>query len=225
MRVINADKALLWRNALFPRFASPQMLGTIIKVTTNGLCNGANSGSATASCDSESMVFTGKNDRMQDTAPTNSMEHLRSLSSDRKKGPRNNNISRIANHPSSTRSIPSLKKFLHWQRVIHQYRHFLKAIANIDDPKWRNQLRSDVRKGYKDVIGSTDSIVIQMALKEGDVRLKQLHSIICYDSTTNEAKRKLQPEEKAGELSSWIHLNNEEDQRGRVGIDWPWNKN
>jgi hypothetical protein len=103
---------------------------------------------------------------MQDTAPTNGMEHLQSLSSDRKRGPRNNNISRIGNHPNSIPSIPSLKKFLHWQRVIHQYRHFLKAIANIEDPKWRNQLRSDVRKGYKDVIGSTDSIVIQMALKE-----------------------------------------------------------
>jgi hypothetical protein len=63
------------------------------------------------------------------------------------------------------------------------------------------------------------------SVHKGDVRLKQLHSIICYDSTTNEAKRKLQPEEKAGELSSWIHLNNEEDQRGRVGLDWPWNKN
>ncbi len=56
------------------------------------------------------------------------------------------------------------------------------------------------------------------------MRLKQLHSIICYDSTNNAAKLKPQGEEQEGEFSSWIYLNDKEDQRGRVGLDWPWSR-
>jgi hypothetical protein len=75
--------------------------------------------------------------------------------------------SRITNYSKTSEpTVPSFKEFLHRQRVIHQYRDFMKALAKIDDPIWRNQLQHDVKQGYKDHLRSTDSLANQMALKE-----------------------------------------------------------
>lgn len=167
MGVINAGKGLLLKNAQFnpPRLVSPLMFYAMMKFSTKGFCNDTNCSSVTDGNANESTWFTGKHDRVQDTASMNCVEHHQSISRDRKRGPRSLK-SKIAIYQKSMPSIPSLKEFLHQQRVIHQYRHFLRAIANIDDPKWRDQLLCDVRKGFKDLRSSTDSIANQMALKE-----------------------------------------------------------
>ena len=75
---------------------------------------------------------------------------------------------------NSSSEIPSLHEFMHRQKVIGQYRHFLKAINSIDDndDKSRIGLINEVRNGYKSLIGEVDKLTITMAVK--DVRYKYI---------------------------------------------------
>ena len=78
---------------------------------------------------------------------------------------------RILNKSSRERrsklgATTSFKEFLRRQRVVHQYRGFMKALSKIDDPIWRDQLKCDVRTGYGINMKNQDDLAIQMAIKE-----------------------------------------------------------
>lgn len=115
----------------------------------------------------------------------------------------------------------TFKEFLRRQRVVHQYRGFMKALSKIDDPIWRDQLKCDVQKGYSINKKNQDDIAIQIAIKEGDVRLKQLYSMVGYNDIST-SKLKVANEESNS--SSWLHIKDDVDKRGRVGQEWPWNR-
>ena len=52
-----------------------------------------------------------------------------------------------------------------------------------------------------------------MAVKEGERKLKELKSLVGYSD--NNAQH---------DDDSWLNIKDEDDPRGRVGEDWPWNK-
>lgn len=70
------------------------------------------------------------------------------------------------NNSNTNDSIPTLKEFMHRQKVISQYRGFLKAIRNIDDINAQRTMKNEVRTGFKSMIHEKDKISISMALKE-----------------------------------------------------------
>jgi len=56
---------------------------------------------------------------------------------------------------------------------------------------------------------------------KGDVRLKQLYSMVGYNDVSN-SNLKVANEESNG--SSWLHIKDDFDKRGRVGQEWPWSR-
>jgi hypothetical protein len=62
--------------------------------------------------------------------------------------------------------IPSLKEFIHVQKVKHQYRDFLRATKNITDPVFQTQAMNEIRQSYASVKNDSDSLSISMAFQE-----------------------------------------------------------
>ena len=151
------------------------------------------------------------------------------------------------------KSIPSLKEFMHRQTVLHQYRNFLKTLSFIDDVTWRNQLIQDVSSTFRRNHRETNPVAIKMALKEGERQLAQLQSIVGYhhhqhhknnnnnNNNNNNHNRSSHTENNAvmsdsvknnttlldpsqNDPDSWINTADKEDPRGRVGVEWPWQK-
>mmetsp|Transcript_6549 Transcript_6549/g.9536 ORF Transcript_6549/g.9536 Transcript_6549/m.9536 type:complete len:182 (+) Transcript_6549:98-643(+) len=107
--------------------------------------------------------------------------------------------------------VPSLKDFMHQKKVIGQYRDYLRAIAVIPDPLSREQALKEVRDSFRVHINESDPISINMAVKEGDAKLKQFRTMVGYENAT-----------AADDPESWLNIDDDDDQRGRVGSQWPW---
>jgi hypothetical protein len=107
-------------------------------------------------------------------------------------------------------AIPSLQEFIHKQTVLRQYRHYLKAVALVEDQDHRQQARQEIKINFRRDSMETDSLSIQMAVKDGERRLAQVQSLVGYTVHQDE--------------DSWLNIKDAEDPRGRVGNDWPWQR-
>ena len=107
-------------------------------------------------------------------------------------------------------SLPSLREFVHKQTVLHQYRHFLKAVRLIEDKCYKQEALQEITTQFRKDSMETDSLSIQMAVKEGERRLIQVRSLVGY-TVSNEG-------------DSWLNIQDTEDPRGRVGNQWPWQR-
>mmetsp|Transcript_24659 Transcript_24659/g.30327 ORF Transcript_24659/g.30327 Transcript_24659/m.30327 type:complete len:159 (+) Transcript_24659:181-657(+) len=118
-----------------------------------------------------------------------------------------------------TEKIPSLQEFMHRQKVVNQYRSFMKVISNkIDDDTYNIQMKKEVRGGFKRLVDEKDDMVIAMALKEGNKKLKELKLMVGYVDPSRKNSNSKDNEDP----DSWISIDDKEDPRGRVGINWPW---
>jgi len=113
--------------------------------------------------------------------------------------------------------VPSFKEFMHRSKVIDQYREMMRTISLILDEQWKSQLQNDVRQGYTQYKSEQDSLAVQMALREGNQRLKQIQSIVGYHPRSKFKPRESDPD-------SWINTKSANDPRGRIGEEWPWNR-
>merc|ERR1712232_564503 len=109
--------------------------------------------------------------------------------------------------------VPSLKQFMHQTKVKNQYRGFLRAADRIDDEKWKHQVKQDIRKEFHRSLNETDRVVISMATKYGDKRLQELRAMVGYEDAS-----------AVDDPDSWINIKDEEDPRGRTGVEWPWER-
>mmetsp|Transcript_14221 Transcript_14221/g.18103 ORF Transcript_14221/g.18103 Transcript_14221/m.18103 type:complete len:173 (+) Transcript_14221:3-521(+) len=111
-----------------------------------------------------------------------------------------------------TESIPSMKEFLHRQTVTHQYRSFLKAVKLF--PKGTEQAEAfrEVKSTFRVCGRETDPISIRMAVTDGQRKLAQVQSLVGYQPSNNDE-------------DSWLNIKDDLDQRGRVGVQWPWERN
>ena len=107
-------------------------------------------------------------------------------------------------------ALPSLREFVHKQKVLHQYRHFLKAVNLIEDKQYKLEALQEVTTKFRRDSMETDSLSIQMAVKEGERRLVQVRSLVGYTESNEE--------------DSWLNIQDTEDPRGRVGNQWPWQR-
>ena len=108
-------------------------------------------------------------------------------------------------------AAPSLQEFLHKQKVLQQYRSFLKSIRLIKDTSERQNAFQEVNREFKRHAALQDSLATQMAVTDGERKLKQVQSMVGYSATMEDE-------------DSWLKTHDPEDQRGRVGTEWPWQK-
>jgi len=111
------------------------------------------------------------------------------------------------------RNVPSMKEFLHKQTIVKQYRGFLRSVAMIPDEQWRIHARDEVRSSFTTYKKETNNLSISMAIKEGDRRLNELQNMVGYTHSTTKA-----------DADSWLNIDDKDDPRGRVGLEWPWDK-
>lgn len=110
--------------------------------------------------------------------------------------------------------VPSLKEFLHRTTVLRQYRAFLRAVAVIPDTPWRIQSQTEVRTTFRRNATETDRMALKMTVADGERRLQQVRSMVGYKNPQTDSDE-----------DSWLNIKDEEDPRGRVGVQWPWSRN
>lgn len=108
------------------------------------------------------------------------------------------------------KEIPPFKDFVQKTTIIRQYRAFLKAIRTLS-PSERQEAQEEVQRSFRNT-DKDDEMAVQMAIKTGEQRLKQVRSMMGY-----------QPPKEEGD-DSWLDTKDEHDQRGRVGVGWPWDE-
>jgi hypothetical protein len=114
--------------------------------------------------------------------------------------------------------IPSLKEFVHRQKVIRQYRGFFRVLKCIDDEQHKVQMKNEIKQSFSILKNANNAIeeeklAISMSLTEGERKLKELKSMVGYV----DGKEKSDPD-------SWLNIKDKEDPRGRIGSSWPWQK-
>lgn len=110
---------------------------------------------------------------------------------------------------SNLKDVPSMADFMHTRSVLHQYRHFMRCIHRISDEPYQQQARKEVQQRFRQLREEKDGLTIKMALKEGERQLAQLQAMVGYTPA-------------AADQDSWLNTKDEQDPRGRVGVEWPW---
>lgn len=110
-------------------------------------------------------------------------------------------------------SVPTLQEFVHKQKVLRQYRSFLKAIRLIQDETDRENAFLEVKRDFKAHAALQNTLATQMAVTDGLRKLKQVQSMVGYSDENTE-----------DDQDSWLNTPDTEDPRGRVGTEWPWQR-
>lgn len=119
--------------------------------------------------------------------------------------------------------MPTLADFIYRAKVLKQYRNFVRLAHFVDkDDKSNNKTAlGEVRLSYRtSAKKEMDDLAKNMAFAEGERRLRETEAMVGYSSA--EPSRDTNPQ--SFDPDSWINIKDEEDQRGRVGVQWPWEK-
>ena len=81
---------------------------------------------------------------------------------------------------SLLKDVPSMAEFVHKRTVLRQYRHFLKTVGKIPTVQDQVAAQEEIRLRFRQLQTETDTLTIQMALKEGERRLQQVSSLVGY---------------------------------------------
>ncbi len=132
--------------------------------------------------------------------------------------------------------MPSLADFIHRAKVLKQYRSFIRLAQYVDgkdsntgsgktneDGNIARGCRAaldEVRISYK--MGMTigvDAMAKNMSYVEGERRLRELETTVGYYPTRQHPSKEL-----SYDADSWINIQDQDDPRGRVGVQWPWDQ-
>lgn len=93
------------------------------------------------------------------------------------------------------------------------YRDFLRCVRRIeDDDRQKEQAWKEVVDDFRRHSYETDPVTIKMSVREGERRLAQVQSLVGHTTAHQ------------NDEDSWLNTNDPEDPRGRVGVEWPWEK-
>jgi hypothetical protein len=111
-------------------------------------------------------------------------------------------------------NIPSFSQFLHHKRVIQLFRDMIKSTKQLDNKELAVDIRNQIRIEFKNNLTIQDKKVISGLLSEGSKKLKMINNL--SPSNNWEEKR----------TSTWLSDSKDpSDERGRVGVGWPWERN
>lgn len=81
----------------------------------------------------------------------------------------------------------------------------------ISDESFQEEGRKEVQQQFRAMKYESDTLSVSMAVKDGERRLKDIMTMVGYKD----------PHHKF-DSDSWLNIVDEEDPRGRVGVQWPW---
>ncbi|KAL3823062.1 hypothetical protein ACHAXA_011114 [Cyclostephanos tholiformis] len=144
--------------------------------------------------------------------------------------------------------IPSLADFVHRARVLRQYRNFVRLANFVDsrrdgggvgtiavDDEGNNDDDDDgangggclaaldeVRQSYRARMrNDMDVMARNMAFSEGERKLREVGKLVGYSVDDRSRGESCDHDYDA---DSWINIHDTEDRRGRVGVQWPWER-
>ena len=93
----------------------------------------------------------------------------------------------------------------------------LKAAKKLESSDMQASIRNEVRNGFKVNMSLTEKISINACIKEAETNLRTIKGLAGGGDTYYDERG----EDGDG---SWLDNSDEEDQRGRVGTGWPWER-
>ena len=130
-------------------------------------------------------------------------------------------------------ALPSLADFMHRAKVMKQYRKFVRLARYVDGKDgggssggYRAAL-DEVRLSYKmKMKRQLDTISKTMALTEGERKMKEISTMVGYNIPAHRSDQQTNNESEGSSFDddSWINIQDDEDKRGRMGVQWPWQK-
>ncbi|CAM9328358.1 unnamed protein product [Discosporangium mesarthrocarpum] len=106
-----------------------------------------------------------------------------------------------------------LKAFMHRTRVLGLYRGMLKRARAMGETTRNGEISQEVRKKFRSSQTEDDPLKIRMMVADAEQHLEYLQG----------ASRGA-PKAGNGPQDSWLDIDDTEDQRGRVGVGFPWER-
>ncbi|KAL7483361.1 hypothetical protein ACHAW6_009036 [Cyclotella cf. meneghiniana] len=191
-----------------------------------------------------SQTFSSVPERNDPASASSTTQPSQSSSPTKRKTRRRPSQSRNEN---SIDDIPSLAEFMYRAKVRKQYRSFVRLALFLDGRNDSDAVDGltasnggtssgecraaleEVRLAYRlGMKKGTDSLSKSMAFSEGERRLKELRSMVGLVPTKRLTQQRDETASAVGDESydpdSWINIKDDEDPRGRVGVQWPWER-
>lgn len=114
---------------------------------------------------------------------------------------------------------------MHRTNVLAMYRGFLRSVRTLkttkQQPVLANELLGQIRNEFRAHQHDDDAFQKQRALVEGKRRQDELRGLTGESAAPNQHQKHIEQED----ADSWMSIVDPDDQRGRVGQGWPWQKN
>ena len=115
---------------------------------------------------------------------------------------------------------PSLKSFVRKSKALSLYRELFR-VSNLFPKEDRSKIQREIREGFKTNRNEEDQIAIGYLLSKGEEQLNFLKS-----GSLNENKCQVADVSKIKpSTDSWLGQGTPDDEHGRVGVGWPFNRN
>ena len=85
----------------------------------------------------------------------------------------------------------------------------------IESIQMRNNVKEEVRRGFKVNVELSQDSTIQACLKEAESNLQTIKFMGSKNGSN---------EDKSSNTGTWMDNSEEGDERGRVGVGWPWER-
>jgi hypothetical protein len=110
-----------------------------------------------------------------------------------------------------------LRDFMRRFQVLSLYRNMNRAARQVPDPNLRRSLCQEIRVGFKQNQTMKDVVSLKSTMVEATRQLQQLRSMSASGASTSTNSAPPPP-------GSWLGDSTPDDERGRVGTDWPWQR-
>ena len=91
----------------------------------------------------------------------------------------------------------------------------MKTAGKVEALDARESIKEEVRNGFKVNMSLTEKISINACIKEADTNLRMIRELADGDNARDG---------NGDGDGSWLDNSDDEDQRGRVGTGWPWER-
>ena len=102
------------------------------------------------------------------------------------------------------------------QKILGLYRSMMKAAKKMESSDMQESIRIEVRNGFKVNMSLVEKISINACIKEAETSLRTIKGLAKEDNDEDDGSM--------DQNGSWLDNSDEDDQRGRLGTGWPWER-
>lgn len=114
-----------------------------------------------------------------------------------------------------------LHAFVRRQQVLRMFRALLRGAADLDDSSLVGHVREQIRFEFRNNAKIGDNVALRNLIQDGQRQLAKLQSM-GTKARGSSSTGSQQPLPVAG--STWLSQRDTDDERGRIGKNWPWQK-